>query len=149
MKRLVRPLLACALVLSSAACSDTITDSNGRNIDLSAAFSTLPSGYSQVLSSYAGGEGAMAFAYMGGGGPRGGRGGHHDGLGLGVFMGGGFAPLFLGGFGFGHHGRGGLGHWPFGDGQVDSSCTFNSASGRVVCPAVTRNGVTINKSVQF
>jgi hypothetical protein len=149
MKRLIRPLLTCAVVLGSAACSDTPTGSNSRDLDLSAAFSTLPSGYAQVLSSYAGGEGPVALAYFGGDRGPGGRGGHHDGLGLGVFMGGGFAPMFLGDVGFGHHGRGGLGHWPFGDGQVDSACTFSSSSGRVVCPAVTRNGVTINKSVQF
>jgi hypothetical protein len=147
MKRFIRPLLAAALVLSSVACADTVTDSNNSNIDLSAAFSTLPSGYTQVLSSYVGGEGPLAFSYGGGG--RHGPGGHHDGLGPGIFMGGGFHGLFLGGLGFGHHGRGGLGHWPFGDGQVDSTCTFNASTGRVVCPAVTRNGLTINKSVQF
>jgi hypothetical protein len=148
MQRFIRPLLGAAVVLSSLACADNVTDSSNSDINLSAAFSTLPTGYAQVLSSYAGGEGPLAFSYGGDGG-RHGPGGHRDGLAPGIFMGGGFHGLFLGGIGFGHHGRGGLGHWPFGDGQVDSTCAFNASSGRVVCPAVTRNGLTINKSVQF
>jgi hypothetical protein len=79
MQRFIRPLLGAAVVLSSLACADNVTDSSNSDINLSAAFSTLPTGYAQVLSSYAGGEGPLAFSYGGDGG-RHGPGGHRDGL---------------------------------------------------------------------
>ena len=154
MTRFARPLLAAAAVLALTACADTVTDdSSFGSLDLAPAFSTLPSGYSEVLNSYAGAEGEMLFSHNRGPG----HGGPRDGLAMGVLMGGGFSDMVLGGGGGrgprghgggGHHGPG-LGLWGFGDGRVDSSCTFNATSGRVVCPAVTRNGITINKSVQY
>jgi len=75
-------------------------------------------------------------------------------------MGGGLGDMFVGagsirgmgrrpyhglGIGFGR----GFGHWPFGDGFLDGDCAFDAGSGRVVCEAVTRHGLTINRSVAY
>ncbi|HET9984215.1 MAG TPA: hypothetical protein VFQ38_11530 [Longimicrobiales bacterium] len=151
----VRWLLAGAVALGAAGCSDRLTDAGpggARFADLSAAFVSVPLGYDVVLSSYGGGPDAGLAPWT----PVRGE----ASLDRGSMMGGGLGSLFLGGTfvgGFGrgpfHHGFGfdgfGLGHWPFGDGAVDSSCTFDAGSGRLVCPAVTRNGVTIERSVAF
>jgi hypothetical protein len=145
-------LLTAALAV--AACSETSTSPNDDGLNLSPAFASVPAGYNEVIHSYAGSEGEMTFR----GGPRG-----NAALGGGL-MGGGLGELFVGanfsanmpmgpGHGPGgpgrHPGGFGFGHWPFADGRIDPSCTFNATTGRVVCPAVTRNGVTVNKSVRY
>ena len=147
----MKKLWLVALMVGAAACTES-TSPNPDGLDLTPAFTTLPSGYNEVLHSYAGSEDRPMFR----GGMRG------DMLG-GSLMGGGLGEMFMGanysanmpmgpGHGPGgrqHHGGFGFGHWPFADGRIDASCTFNATLGRVVCPAVTRNGVTINKSVRY
>jgi hypothetical protein len=69
------------------------------------------------------------------------------GLGRGFGMGGlgmmgGLAPEFFGG----PEGRGPRG--PFSD-SAANNCTFDAASGRVVCAANVRDGITVNRSMAF
>lgn len=98
------------------------------------------------------GQGGQA----GGGRGQGGRGGHGpngadrgDGFGpgaRGLMMGGGLGPDFIGAMGFGgmHRGRG-----PFGTFTLPAECVFDATSGRVGCPDVTNNGLTIQRSFAF
>lgn len=100
------------------------------------------------------GQGGQAGAGRGQGG--GGRGGHGpngadrgDGFGpgsRGLMMGGGLGPDFIGAMGFGgmHRGRG-----PFGTFTLPAECVFDATSGRVDCPDVTNNGLTIERSFAF
>lgn len=147
--------LAAALLLSAAACADTT--GSGSALDLDAAFNTVPTGFSNTSSSFAGGEadawtpggpggqgGPGGPGGQGGPGGSGGPGGHHHGGGLGGLMGGGLSGLFLGD-GIGRH----HGHRPFGDGVPFADCAFDVSAGRNVCAAETRVGLTINRSARF
>lgn len=106
---------------------------------LTGAFSTVPVGYGDLTSSFVGTSAASvpsAGFWLGGG-----REGRMD---RGSFMGGGLQGAFSGeGGGFG---RGLAG--PFGGG-LNCTSTFNATTGRVVCEAVTQNGLTINRSAQY
>jgi hypothetical protein len=108
---------------------------------LTGAFSTVPVGYGDLSSSYVGTSAASvpsAGFWLGGG-----REGAMD---RGAFMGGGLQAAFSGeGGGFG---RGFGNQGPFGGG-LNCTSTFNTSSGRVVCEAETRNGLTINRSAQY
>lgn len=151
MTRLAPRALAAALVLSAAACADAT--SSGSTLDLDPAFTTVPAGFNNTTSSFAGGESdAWTPSFHQGGGPGGGQGGlagpggHHGGRdgGMGGLMGGGLGGLFLGdGLGR-HHGR-----QPFGESVPFAGCAFDAAAGRNVCAAETRNGLTINRSARF
>lgn len=137
--------LAAALVLSAAACADAT--GAGSILDLDPAFNTVPTGFSNTTSSFAGGDSAAWTP----GGHHGGRGGHagrhgrrpgHGGPG--GLMGGGLGGLFMGdGLGR-HHGR-----HPFGESVPFASCAFDAGAGRNVCAAETREGLTIHRSAQF
>lgn len=145
MTRIAPRALAAAFLLSAAACADTT--GSGSILDLDEAFNSVPTGFSNTTSSYAGGEGD-AWAprhHMGGpGGPGGQGGGGHRGGGLGGLMGGGLGGLFLGdGIGRGH------GHRPFGESVPFAGCAFDASAGRNVCAAETRDGLTINRSARF
>lgn len=143
MTRTAHRALAAALVLSAAACADAT--SAGSILDLDPAFSSVPTGFNNTTSSFAGGDSA---AWTPGGHHHGGRGGRHGGrgghFGLGGLMGGGLGGIFLGdGLGR-HHGR-----HPFGQSVPFASCAFDAAAGRNVCAPETRDGLTINRSAQF
>jgi len=145
MNRIVPRALAAALVLSAAACADAT--GAGSILDLDPAFSTVPTGFSNTTSSFAGGDSA---AWTPGGHHHGGRGrgGHHGGGphggGLGGLMGGGLGGLFMGD-GLGRH----HGHRPFGESVPFAGCAFDASAGRNVCAAESRDGLTINRSAQF
>jgi hypothetical protein len=161
MKRYTETILALCLVLSSAACSAPLADvdTSADRAALAAAFTTLPPGYNEALNSFPGGpdvgwpdwHGPMSWSA---------RDGSHRSNDS-VLMGGGLGDLFVGagsvrGFGRRHHHGGlllgfgrGLGHWPFGDGWLDGDCEFNAGSGRVECTAVTRRGLTIERSIAY
>jgi hypothetical protein len=128
-----------AAVFLVAACS-RVNDVNGPadGVALDEAFVSIPLAYNNVLSSFAGGPDGGMLAW--------GPGGHGHGGPRGTFMlGGGLADLFLGG-GFGA----GFGHGRFGDPRFDDQdCAFNAATGRLVCVAVTHNGITVNRSVAY
>jgi hypothetical protein len=142
MTRFAPRALAAALLLSAAACADAT--GAGSILDLDPAFNTVPTGFSNTTSSFAGGDSAAwtpGGHHHGGGhhGRRGGRGG-----GLGGLMGGGLGGLFLGDGVGRHHGR-----HPFGESVPFASCAFDTGAGRNVCAAETREGLTINRSAQF
>src|SRR2546423_4955850 len=67
------------------------------------------------------------------------------GPGWGGLMGGGLGEAWIGGIGFGP----GLGRGPFGDFDDSNNCTFSTTSNRVECAAITRAGLTINRSFSF
>jgi hypothetical protein len=67
------------------------------------------------------------------------------GPGWGGLMGGGLGEGWSGGIGFG----GGLGRGPFDDFDDSNTCTFSTTTSRVECAAVTRGGLTINRSFSF
>jgi len=161
-----RLLAATALTAALTACSD-LNGVNGNTVAMSAAFQTVPAGFSANSNSFdasgddgqpflpfdiGGPEGFEDGGHRGpGGGGEGGRhhGDHHDGFGPdslpGALMGGGLGPEFLGGIPFGRgHGRG-----PFGTFSLPSSCVFDSASGRVSCPDRTDRGLTVKASFAF
>jgi hypothetical protein len=157
MKRLVFCSGAMALVLV-AACQDTGTGPSAGALTIPSAFSATTYGFSNVSSSFASTGDTGPWAPDGGGfGFNRGPGGGGSALG---FMGGGLAPDFDGGLGtFDHHRDRGFGPGfgpgggfdlgPFGFGRLPSTCTFQTASGRVVCAAEARGGLTINRSFQF
>lgn len=135
-----------ALATLAVACTDT-TGSAGSSLSasaLSAALGSVPVGYGDLSSSFIGA--AAADAPSAGLWIAGGREASFDRGGL---MGGGMRDEFLGGVGF--DGRGGH-RGPFGGpfgAALGCNGTFDAASGRVVCPDVTRHGLTVKRSVQF
>jgi hypothetical protein len=130
------PFLA-AVTLVAGAC-ELGTGPNQDATLLDSGFASVLLGYNNVQSSFAAGTDGESTAWMPSGGGRGARGGG----GGGGMCGGGLGGHFLGdGLGFGS-GR-------YGDPLLSSDCTFNASSGRVVCPVVTRNGLTINRSAAY
>jgi hypothetical protein len=125
----------------------------GQTGSLSAAFQSVPLAFDNTQSTFAGpanGEQPWSPEHLssnrgpGGGGDRGGRGDGGKGAAGPFCMGGGFGDLFMGGgFGFGF-GRGKLG-----DPALTGTCTFDAASGRVICDPVLRGGLTINRSASY
>ncbi len=120
-------------VVIAAACSDASSPSNLFDLTSSSAFSSVPSGFSQLSSSFdstgAPGDGPFRPEFEGhrrGHGPGGG-----PGFGLG-FMGGGLGGLFFGGELF--HFRG-----------SDGNCAFSSSTGLVTCTGNTRDGLTVTR----
>ncbi|HEX6370940.1 MAG TPA: hypothetical protein VF006_18620 [Longimicrobium sp.] len=156
MTRTAPRALAAALLMSAAACADAT--GTGSALDLDAAFNSVPTGFANTTSSFAGADGEAwtpgGPAGQGGPGGPGGQGGpggpggsggrHHGGGGLGGLMGGGLGGLFLGD-GIGRH----HGHRPFGESVPFASCAFDASAGRNVCAAETRDGLTINRSARF
>ena len=136
-------LLAGATLLTGAACAESGPTGGAAGLTsaaLSAAFSTTPVGYGDLTSSYVGTTAAGfsdASLWIGGG--------RDASFGRGTMMGGGLGDAFVGGIGFG----GGRGHHgPFGGG-LRCAGTFNATTGRVECPAETRNGLTITRSAAY
>ena len=140
-------LLAAALLLGTAACTDAITGTGDPEL-LAGAFSVPLLGFSDAPSSFEP-AGAALGAWLPPSQPQMGRDGlagpgGHEGPRAGGMMGGGLAGPFLGG-GFAHD----FGRGLFGDGTRNGSCAFNAASGRAECAPVTHNGITVTRSVSF
>jgi hypothetical protein len=143
MKRLALSTVCVALTALTAGCADPFrVDSPDRLAAdaLSAAFTTVPLEYSSVTSSFPGDADGVPSLWLPGPRMRGFDGG---------LMGGGLGDPYAGrlgaGRGFGHQG-------PFGGrfaGGVTCSGAFDGASGRFVCDPVTRNGVTITRSIGY
>lgn len=148
MKRSFTRLTVAGLAtLAVAACSDSTstTPSPLSVAALSAALGSVPIGYGDLTSSFVGASAAdapMAGLWVGGGpDARFDRGG---------FMGGGIQDAFVGGVAFdGRGGHRGPFGGPFAGGLGCANSTFDAASGRVVCPDLTRNGITVKRSTQF
>jgi hypothetical protein len=159
MKRL---LAIAAAGLAAAACTD-LNSSAENTLALSAAFQTVPAGFSANSNSFdASGDAGVPFfpdalnpAIGFNRGPTAGgegqkpHGDRHDGFGegglRGLLMGGGLGPDFIGAIAFGK----GRGRGPFGIFGLPASCTYDSGSGRVSCPDRTDNGLTISASFAF
>lgn len=130
-----------ATLLLAAACS--VTTENTTSSPLLAAFQTAPYGMSEVYSTFSLSSDQENLPWAPPGRP-----GHEFGRGpaggpMGFIMGG-----LHGGFmgeGFGTH----FGNRPPGEGEGSGNCSFDSGSGRVVCPPITRNGLTILRSAQY
>jgi hypothetical protein len=135
-----RLALATAL-LASAACADaTATRPAELSPDaLAASFASTPVGYGDLSTSFVATP-AMGFTgasiWVGGG--------MEARMEHGSMMGGGLAEGFIGGIGFE---RGAFGHrGPFGGGLA---CSATFTNGRLVCPPVTFNGLTIARSAAY
>jgi hypothetical protein len=134
--------------VAAGACSEATT-AGGSPLEiqaLQAALSATPVGYGDLASSYVG-VAAAAVPTSGALWLTGGREARFDRGGL---MGGGLAADFDGGVSFGR-GRGHEGPFggAFGRGLGCTGAAFDAASGRVTCPAETRNGLTVNRSAQY
>lgn len=145
MKRIPKKVAVGLVAVVTVACMDT----NGPSfslLPLTDAFTILPAGFTATSSSFSQGDGsAPAFipgmfnSQQGPGGMMGG------GPGPGGMIGGGMGADFVGGVGA----ERGFGHGPFGGAGLSSNCALNASTGRVVCPAETRDGITINRSFAF
>ena len=139
MKRIVTLTCLAAGAVLAAACSESSAP-NGSSVllDASAAFTTVPSGFSDLNTSFSASESdgpfQPSFDGRGPGGPEGpwsfGRG---AGFGIG-FMGGLGGPFL--GFGLGDFWR-------------DGSCAFSSSTGLVTCGKTTRSGLTITHTFKY
>ena len=146
MRSLSRLSVAGLATLAVVACSDTTGSSNSSlsASALSAALGSVPVGYGDLTSSFIGAaasDAPSAGLWIGGG--------REASFDRGGMMGGGLQEAFTGGIAF--EGRGGL-RGPFGGpfgGGLGCTGTFDTASGRVVCPDVTRNGITVKRSAQY
>ena len=147
MNRTVSRLSIAGLAtLAVVACTDTTGSSNDTLTAsaLAAALGSVPVGYGDLTSSFIGAAASDAPAaglWLGGG--------REASFDRGDMMGGGMRDEFLGGVMF--DGRGGH-RGPFGGpfgGGLGCTGTFDAASGRVVCPDVVRNGITVKRSAQY
>lgn len=135
-RRSHRPLAftAAALAVAGVACSDATAPAS-RSSRLATALAPALSGNDQAQTSFVGAPSAAS-----------GRGwstddGPHDG---GGFMGGGLGSHFLGDdFTAEHH------HGRFSDDDMNGSCAFSAATGRVECAPVVHHGLTIVRSAQY
>lgn len=137
-------LAALITPLAGTACADVTDPARSSPLSpaaLSGAFSTVPVGYGDLMSSYVGISASAvqnAGFWLGGG--------REGGMNRGSLMGGGLHGDFLGeggefGRGFGNRG-------PFGGGPPCRG-TFDASTGRVTCAPVTHGGLTINRSAQY
>lgn len=144
MFRPARVLPVVAVLLGTTACADFLGSSNepsASSLALTAAFSTVPAGFSSTSSSYSGDGDGVASLWLPGARARGfGR----EGL-----MGGGLGDAFAGalsaGRGFGHHG-------PFGGrfaGGRTCNGAFDASTGWFVCTPVTTNGISVTQQMQY
>lgn len=143
MKRIFASLLVAGAGLLTA-CSDSTTTPITSALAASA-LATAPIGFDQINTSFVGNSDTNAGFVPGGGHFEGEDSEHHSGPGWTHLMGGGIADVFRGRILFGL----GFGRGPFGDLRDASSCAFSSTDNRVTCAAVTRRGLTINRSFSY
>jgi len=139
MKKIVTLTCAAVCAVVAASCSESSAPGGSSVLlDASAAFTTVPSGFSDLTSSFAASETDGPFQPLfdgrGPGGPSGRWSfGHGPGFGIG-FMGGLGGPFL--GFGLGDFFR-------------DGSCAFSSSTGLVTCGTQTRGGLTITHTFKY
>lgn len=139
MKRIVTLTCVVAGAVVAAACSDTSSpNGSAALLSASAAFTTVPAGFSDLTTSFAAAETDGPFQPMfedrGPGGPSG-RWSFGRGPGFGIGFMGGLGGPFLG-FGllqFFH----------------DGSCTFSSSTGVITCARQTRGGLQIDHTFKY
>lgn len=147
MKRILPLAVIAAAVLAGCNEQRAMAPTNAISYQsIGDALLSTTAGFSTVNSSY--NSSADSGHGWGPEGPRmGGMG--HGGPGMGGLMGGGLGLDFNGGRGMGmgrEHG-GALG--PFAGFTLPSTCTFSSSTGRVTCPAESRDGLIITRSASF
>jgi hypothetical protein len=131
----VKVLCLAGGAILAAACSETSSPNNLFDLTNTSAFSSVPTGFSQLSSSFdstgSPGDGPFHPEFGRGHGP-GGPGGPGGGPGFGLgFMGGGLGGLFFGGDLF---------HF-----RNDGSCAFSSSTGLVTCSGNTRDGLAVSR----
>jgi hypothetical protein len=144
--RFVGLTVAGLATLAVVACSDSTSSASPlTSAALSAALGSVPIGFGDLATSFIGASAAdapMAGLWLGGG--REARFDHGD------FMGGGIQDAFVGGVAFeGRGGRRGPFGGPFAGALGCPDSTVVAANGRLSCPDVTRNGITVKRSTQF
>lgn len=143
MKKIFGFLLVTGAGLIVAACSDSTTTPVSSALS-AAALATAPIGFDQVNTSFVGNSDVNA-GFVPGDRNEGFESEDHDrNPGWTSLMGGGIADDFRGRLLFGR----GFGRGPFGD-LHDANCAFSSSDNRVTCAAVTRRGLTINRSFSY
>jgi hypothetical protein len=139
MKKIVTLTCAAVCVVVAALCSESSGPSGSSVLlDASAAFTTVPTGFSDLSSSFAASETDGPFQPLfdgrGPGGP-GGRWSFGRGPGFGIGFMGGLGGPFLG-----------LGLLDF---YHDGSCAFSSSTGVTTCGKQTRGGLTISHTFKY
>src|SRR5256714_9829738 len=144
MKKIFGFLLVAGAGMFAAACSDSTTTPVTSALAASA-LATAPISFDQINTSFVGNSDTNAGFVPGGAQFQGEDSEHRGGPGWTSLMGGGIADVFRGRILFGL----GFGRGPFGDLGSGSSCAFSSTDNRVSCAAVTRRGLTINRSFSY
>jgi len=144
MKKTFGFLLVVGAGVLSVACSDSTTTPVSSALAASA-LATAPISFDQINTSFVGNSDTNAGFVPGGAQFEGEDSEHHSGPGWTNLMGGGIADVFRGRILFGL----GFGRGPFGDLRAGSSCAFSSTDNRVTCAAVTRRGLTIDRSFSY
>jgi hypothetical protein len=147
MRNLSRFLLFAGAAALAGACSDSTTTPVTSPL-AQAALVSAPISFDQINTSFVGSSDANAgfvpgFSQGEGEWENGDR--HEGGPGWTRLMGGGIADAFRGRILFGA----GFGRGPFGELHNDSNCAFSSTDNRVTCAAVTRRGLTIDRSFKY
>jgi hypothetical protein len=149
MHKLRFALIAGAGVIA-AACASDMTTSPAASRAAVAALTAPPISFDQIRTSFVG-RSSETDGFVPGGTASGGDNDDADqqegdhGPGWGGLMGGGLGEAWIGGIGFGP----GLGRGPFDDFDDSNTCAFSTTTSRVECAAVTRAGLTINRSFSF
>jgi len=144
MKKTFGFLLVVGAGVLSGACSDSTTTPVSSALAASA-LATAPISFDQINTSFVGNSETNAGFVPGGAQFEGEDSEHHSGPGWTNLMGGGIADVFRGRILFGL----GFGRGPFGDLRAGSTCAFSSTDNRVTCAAVTRRGLTIDRSFSY
>src|SRR6478672_12023925 len=144
--RIIGLTVAGLATLAVAACSDATSSASPLSVAaLSAALNSVPISFGDLTTSFVGAsadDAPGAGLWLGGG--RDARFDHGD------FMGGGIQDAFIGGVAFeGRGGRRGPFGGPFAGALGCPDSTVVAANGRLTCPDVTRNGITVKRSTQF
>jgi hypothetical protein len=140
MNRTAHLTTVAAITLLGAACQEFNSPRTtlAPSLALASAFSTVPAGFDSTSNTF-----SAATDSAGPWRPRGGG----EGPGFG-FMGGGLGLDFDGGMDFGP-GRGRGPFHPLGGPGFLCTGTFSAATGRVACDSVTRNGITVVRSIAY
>lgn len=150
MQTKLKVVLIAGAGLIAAACASDMTTSPAAAKLAAAALVAPPISFDQIKTSFVG-RSSETDGFVPGGTASGGDNDDADGQEgqhgpeWGGLMGGGLGEAWIGGIGFGP----GLGRGPFGDFDDSNSCTFSTTTNRVECAALTRAGLTINRSFSF
>jgi len=143
MKKTFGLILVGGAGMIAAACSDSTTTPVTSALAASA-LATAPVSFDQINTSFVGNSDTNSGFAPGGQEDENEDAEHHRAPGWTSLMGGGLHDFFRGRILFGA----GFGRGPFGD-LRDSGCAFSSTDNRLTCPALTRRGLTINRSFSY